>query len=110
MSADVVGYARLMERSEDVYYPGHGPEKRKPLAFVRAFMTHRRMREEAILTRFRAGDRRIADVVAAVYSEVDPRLHPAAAMSTLAHVEHLVEQGRLATDEAVSLAAEYRVT
>ncbi|MGI9464750.1 MAG: MBL fold metallo-hydrolase, partial [Aestuariivirgaceae bacterium] len=50
---------RLMERSEDVYWPGHGPEKRDPLPFVRAFMTHRKMREEAIFNRLKQGDRTV---------------------------------------------------
>jgi hydroxyacylglutathione hydrolase len=68
------------------------------------------MREEAIFNRFRKGDRRIIDVVRAVYAEVDPRLHPAAAMSTLAHVEHLIEQGRLKTDHDLTLEAEYWTT
>ncbi len=99
----------LLGREEAVYFPGHGPEKSQPRAFVRAFMTHRRMREEAILSRFKQGDRTIAEVVASVYSGIDRRLHPAAAMSTLAHVEHLLEQGRLKTDAAASLGAEYRV-
>ncbi len=100
---------RLMARSEEVYWPGHGPEKRDPLPFVRAFMTHRKMREEAIFNRLKQGDRAILEVVRAVYADVDPRLHPAAAMSTLAHVEHLIEQGRVATDGGLTLSAEYRV-
>jgi glyoxylase-like metal-dependent hydrolase (beta-lactamase superfamily II) len=101
---------KLSRRDDDVYWPGHGPHKDRPQSFVRAFMTHRRMREEAIFNRFRKGDRRIIDVVRAVYAEVDPRLHPAAAMSTLAHVEHLIEQGRLKTDHDLTLEAEYWTT
>jgi hypothetical protein len=32
-------------------------------------------------------------VVKQIYAGVDPKLHNAAALSTLAHVEHLIEQG-----------------
>ncbi|MGI9372696.1 MAG: MBL fold metallo-hydrolase, partial [Hyphomicrobiales bacterium] len=76
---------RLLDRKEHVYWPTHGPAKENPRDFVRAFLTHRKMREEAILHRIQKGDRTIGDVVQAVYSEVDPRLHGAAAMSTFAH-------------------------
>ncbi len=100
---------RLMERNEEVYWPGHGPAKRNPLPFVRAFMTHRKMREESIYKRLEQGDRTIMDVVRAVYADVDQRLYPAAAMSTLAHVEHLIEQDRVATDGELTLDAEYWV-
>ena len=101
---------KLMRRSEEVYWPGHGPERRDPLPFVRAFMGHRKMREEAVYKRLAAGDRLVMDVVKSVYANIDARLHPAAAMSTLAHVEHLIEQGRVVTDGALTLDAEYRVT
>ncbi|MBL8906184.1 MAG: MBL fold metallo-hydrolase, partial [Rhizobiales bacterium] len=35
------------------------------------------------------------------------RLHPAAALSTLAHIEHLIEQGRVSTPEKATLDAVY---
>ena len=99
---------KLMARSDEVYWPGHGPAKRDPLPFVRAFKTHRKLREEAIFNRIERGDRKVMDVVRSVYADVDPRLHPAAAMSTLAHVEHLIEQERVTTDGELTLEAEYR--
>lgn len=99
----------LMARTENVYWPGHGPEKNNPQPFVRAFITHRRMREQAIFNRLNQGDRTIMEVVRSVYSEIDPRLHPAAAMSTLAHIEHLVEQGKVVPENGVALDGIYRV-
>ncbi len=98
----------LLDRPETVYWPGHGPEKRNPRPFVRAFLTHRQMRETAILNRIRAGDRTIPAIVAAVYADVDPKLHAAAALSAFAHVEHLVEQGRVVAEGPVTLSGEFR--
>lgn len=98
---------KLLERDEATYWPTHGGPRHDPKPFVRAFLTHRRMREAAIETRIRNGDGKIADIVRKIYADVDPRLHPAAALSTLAHVEHLVERGKIASDEPVSLGAEY---
>lgn len=99
----------VLRREEEIYWPTHGPPKRDPRAFVRGFITHRKMREEAILRRIQKGDRTISEIVKAVYSEVDPKLHPAAAMSTFAHIEHLLEQEKIVTDGPPSLSSEYWV-
>lgn len=83
----------LLERDDDIYLPAHGPSRRDPKPLVRAYLTHRRMREEAIVTRLKAGDRSIEEIVRANYADIDPRLHAAAGLSTLAHIEHLIERG-----------------
>jgi glyoxylase-like metal-dependent hydrolase (beta-lactamase superfamily II) len=98
----------LLDRDDDVYWPGHGPPSRAPKRFVRALIAHRQMREAAILERIRQGDRTVMDVVRAVYADLDPRLHGAAALSALAHVEHLISQGKVAADGAASLSAQLR--
>lgn len=94
---------KLLQRDEQIYWPTHGGPRRDPLPFVRAFLTHRKMREAAIETRIARGDRHIRDIVKNIYSDVDPRLHPAAAMSTMAHIEHLIERGKVKTDRDLSL-------
>lgn len=83
----------LLERDDAVYHPAHGPSRRDPKPLVRAYLTHRKMREEAIIARLKAGDRSIEEIVRAIYADVDPRLHAAAGLSTLAHIEHLIERG-----------------
>ncbi len=60
---------------------------------VRAYLVHRKMREEAIIARLKAGDRSIEEIVKANYADIDPKLHAAAGLSTLAHMEHLIERG-----------------
>jgi glyoxylase-like metal-dependent hydrolase (beta-lactamase superfamily II) len=86
---------KLLKRDDSVYYPAHGPAGAKPLALVRGILAHRKMREEAVYNRVKAGDRSIDEIVANIYAEVDPRLHAAAGLSTLAHLEHLIGQGRI---------------
>lgn len=93
---DYMGSLRkLLKRDEAIYYPAHGPEKRKPQALVRAILAHRKMREAAIFNRVKAGDSTIGEIVANIYADVDPRLHAAAGLSTLAHLENLMEKGRV---------------
>jgi glyoxylase-like metal-dependent hydrolase (beta-lactamase superfamily II) len=98
----------LLGRGEAVYWPGHGGPTRNPKRLVRALIAHRQMREAAILERIRNGDHTVRDVVRAVYRDVDPRLHGAAAQSALAHVEHLIAQGRVACDGAATVTAQLR--
>jgi glyoxylase-like metal-dependent hydrolase (beta-lactamase superfamily II) len=97
----------LLERDDRHYLPGHGGPVREPQAFVRGIRTHRRMRERAILERIRGGDRRIAEMVAAIYRDTDPRLHGAAALSVLAHLEDLLERGEIVTEGPPSLTGVY---
>jgi glyoxylase-like metal-dependent hydrolase (beta-lactamase superfamily II) len=97
---DYMGSLRkLLTRDEAIYYPAHGPEKRIPLALVRAILAHRKMREEAIFNRVKAGDQTVGEIVANIYADVDPRLHGAAGQSSLAHLEHLIEKGRIEVRE-----------
>lgn len=98
---------RLLERDDRLYLPGHGGPVREPAAFLRGLRTHRRMRERAVLERIRAGDRQISEMVKAIYRDTDVRLHGAAALSVLAHLEDLVEKGRVITDGPPRLSGHY---
>jgi glyoxylase-like metal-dependent hydrolase (beta-lactamase superfamily II) len=89
---------KLRGRTETIFWPGHGGPVRDPARFLRGLAGHRRQREAAIRARLAAGDTRIADIVAAIYQGLDPRLRGAAALSVFAHLEDLVGRG-LATSE-----------
>lgn len=99
----------LLTRDDETYWPTHGPAIRDPKPFVRAFIAHREDRENQIIEQLKAGRHRIADMVPVIYASVDKRLYPAAARSVFAHMTRLVEQGRVVTDEPVTLGAEYRL-
>ncbi|KQV68126.1 MBL fold metallo-hydrolase [Rhizobium sp. Root1220] len=99
---------KMIERHDRILLPGHGGPVGKPVSFMRALKTHRRMRERAVLGRIRAGDRSIPDMVKVIYRDTDPRLHGAAALSVLAHIEDLVERGEIETDGPPALLGAYR--
>lgn len=107
MSDFMASLDRLLRRDDRLYLPGHGGPVDRPRNFIRALKAHRRMRERAVLDRIRAGDGRIADMVKVIYRDTDPRLHGAAALSVLAHVEDLVARGLVASDGPPTLAARY---
>ena len=83
---------RLTSRSDTVYLPGHGGQIAEPQRFAKAYLLHRRVREQAILNAIQAGDNTITKVVATVYKGLDERLVRAACLSVQAHVEHLAER------------------
>lgn len=84
---------RLRARRDGIYWPGHGEPIRDPQRYLRALIHHRRAREAAILKRLESGNETIQAIVAHIYEGVDKRLHPSAAMTTLAHLEDLISRG-----------------
>ncbi|MFT3989466.1 MBL fold metallo-hydrolase [Aestuariivirga sp.] len=106
---DMADYMRalrlLLARSEELYHPAHGPSSVNGRSLVRGYIAHRIMREAAILGRIREGDRSIAKIVAALYADVDPRLHAAAAQSVSAHIAHLKQQGLVRGEDGYLSAA-----
>ncbi len=92
---------KLVGRDDALYLPGHGPGKTEPQSLLRGYISHRRMREAAILNRVKAGDRTVDEIVRAVYAGLDPKLHGAAGLSAKAHLNHLIEQGRVRESDGV---------
>ncbi len=102
MSAYLGSLDRLMARDDEVFFPGHGGRVFEPQRLVKAYILHRRMREQSILDCIRGGQTTIPEIVAAIYRGLDPRLVRAASLSVAAHVEHLVERGLVRSEGPVS--------
>ncbi|MGR3503853.1 MBL fold metallo-hydrolase [Pseudaestuariivita sp.] len=67
-------------------YPGHGDPVPDALTRIDALVAHRQMREAQILAALASGPATAADLAARIYTEVDPRLLPAATRNVLAHL------------------------
>ncbi|WP_019961356.1 MBL fold metallo-hydrolase [Woodsholea maritima] len=98
---------RIRARQFARLWPTHGPAVDEPDAFLGAYIAHRRRREAAILGEIEKGQTQIRAIVETLYSDVDKRLHPAAAHSVFAHVIHLIKQGKITTPGAAELGAQY---
>ncbi|MDP2260387.1 MAG: MBL fold metallo-hydrolase [Caulobacter sp.] len=98
---------RIKARGFSTLWPTHGPPITQPEPFVQAYIDHRRNREAQILAAIGQGLTRIKAMVPVLYKDVDPRLHPAAAHSVLAHTLHLVREGRITADGPPGLDSEY---
>ena len=100
---------RLAQRTETVYWPGHGDAIIDPHRKIQALLTHRLERERAILAALAAGDDRIAALVARLYEGLDERLLRGASLSVLAHMQDLIERGEVSCSDAVpTLTSQYQ--
>lgn len=90
---------KLLERNDNVFLPGHGGRVGAPRRTVKAYLLHRRWREQAILDAVRQGTNTIRKLVPVIYHDLDKDIVGAATMSLRAHVEHLVERGIIACDD-----------
>jgi glyoxylase-like metal-dependent hydrolase (beta-lactamase superfamily II) len=104
--------AKVRDRGFATLWPTHGPPIGRQFgrdvgAFVQAFIDHRLEREAQIVAQLATGQRRIKDMVAVIYADVDKRLHPAACHSVLAHIIRLVEQGRVGCEGPPCVDNEY---
>ncbi len=105
---------KLLPRSERVYYPTHGAAINAsttgiaPQEFVQRLIRHREAREAQILACLAAGPQSIPAMVENMYAEVPRYLHGAAGRSVLAHLIHMVADGRVLADPAPHEGALYR--
>ena len=101
MGAYVASLQKLLGRDDRRYLPAHGEPVDSPHKLVRGMILHRHQREAQLIAQLEAGPAHIPGLVAAMYRAVDPRLHPAAARSVLAHLFDLERHGRVACDGAL---------
>jgi glyoxylase-like metal-dependent hydrolase (beta-lactamase superfamily II) len=97
--------ARLQREPVTRIAPGHGTVIDDAQSEVARLIAHRLQREAKVVERVRRAGRATIDVlVASVYDDVDPRLHPVAKGSLLAHLLKLEADGRAARDDAADAA------
>lgn len=94
---------KLLERDDSVFLPGHGGRVIAPRRTVRAYLLHRRWREQSILDAVRQGANTIRKLVPAIYRDLDEDIVGVATLSLRAHVEHLVERGLIACDDVANV-------
>jgi glyoxylase-like metal-dependent hydrolase (beta-lactamase superfamily II) len=74
--------------------PGHGPLVHQPERKIQELIDHRHEREEQVLALLREGKRTPAEMVRAIYPELDPRLQRMAIGQVLSHLYKLRDDGR----------------
>lgn len=100
--------ARLRARRDRVFYPGHGAPVTDPPGRLDWLIAHRRAREAAILSAMGTRPLTVPEITARVYTDVDPRMLPAAERNVLAHLVDLEEQNRIIAEPALAASARFR--
>jgi glyoxylase-like metal-dependent hydrolase (beta-lactamase superfamily II) len=81
--------------------PGHGPMLADPAGTLDYYIAHRAERLAAVFAALDAGATTVPDIVARVYTDVDPALWPFAEWSVRATLSYLAERGELPPGAAV---------
>lgn len=109
MAAYMASLRKLQGRGDRVFYPGHGHPIQDPEGMIAHLIAHREGRTAQILDALSAeAGRSPAELAAAIYTEVDPRLLPAAARNVFSVLIGLVEDGRAEHDGVLSDKAKFR--
>ena len=97
MAAYLASLERVRALGADALAPAHGPLLDDPHAYVSHYIDHRRTREASVVEALAGFGPEGADteaIVAVVYVDVHPLLHPVARFSVWAHLRKLAEEGR----------------
>jgi glyoxylase-like metal-dependent hydrolase (beta-lactamase superfamily II) len=86
---------RVLQLDVQRIYPAHGPVLEPARPVIEGYIAHRLERDAQILDAVRAGAETVADIVARVYRDVSPALHPVARLSVLSHLQKLERDGRV---------------
>lgn len=109
---DFMGSLAILQRrpEEEIYYPGHGAAIDDPQARVAALIAHRQGREAQILHALSAGPITIPDLTAAIYTDTEPKLLPAAQRNVLAHLIDLTKKKRVTCEGALTNETVFMLT
>lgn len=102
----IASLRRLLALDPRMLLPAHGPGIADPKALLEQYIAHREDRERQVLAGLAEGPRTVPSLVAGIYSDVDPALHPVAALSVTAHLQKLEREGRVARAPASDAAGE----
>jgi hydroxyacylglutathione hydrolase len=86
---------RVLRLDVQRIYPAHGPVLEPARPVIEGYIAHRLERDAQILQAVSAGAEMVADIVARVYRDVAPALHPVARLSVLSHLHKLEREGRV---------------
>lgn len=95
----IVAYLDSLERvralGPERVLPGHGPEITDPGRVIDEYVARRLRREQQIRAALDAGPKTIEEVVSELYPDILPQFRRAAALTVLAHLEKLRNQGEV---------------
>ncbi|HXR95473.1 MAG TPA: MBL fold metallo-hydrolase [Rhizomicrobium sp.] len=95
MGAYMISLEKLIARKDRVLYPTHGSPITRPKPFLRAYLSHRKMREAQIMRAIKRGENTVPLLVGALYPGLSPALARAAGLTVEAHLLHMADDKRV---------------
>lgn len=105
MAQFLASLERLMQRHDKMFLPAHGGRIQTPQRVVKAYIMHRKWREQTILACLDEGICTVPRIVGRLYGTIDAGLKEAAALSVLAHLEHLAARELVAAEGPSGLSS-----
>lgn len=95
---------RILALEPRLLAPGHGSAHANTRALLEGYLAHRAAREQQLVAALEVsgGTADVAELVALIYTDVAPELHPVAAYSTLAGLLKLAREGRVIREAGVT--------
>ncbi len=107
MAKFLASLERLMQRHDKMFLPAHGGRIQTPQRVVKAYIMHRKWREQTILACLEKGVCTIPRIVGRLYGTLDVELKEAAALSVLAHLEHLISRELVSAEGPTDLSSAF---
>jgi glyoxylase-like metal-dependent hydrolase (beta-lactamase superfamily II) len=109
---DLLDYMRSLRRLQGMdvrrIYSAHGAVIEDGPGRIEEYIAHRLLRERQILECLGDGIETIPAMVARIYVDVSPKLHPAAAQSVESHLRKLAREGRVREETAADAPSRWR--
>lgn len=100
---------RLLERSDRIFYPGHGNSVLDPKGRTHWLIDHRKERESQILSALKFGGRTPQQIVEVIYTDVPKALFGAAKRNVFAHLIDLTQRGLVSAQPKIASEAIYQL-
>lgn len=97
MKTYLASLERLRELPVQLIAGGHGPALIRPREVIQEYIHHRLAREAQVIAAIREGAQSPAAIVEIAYAATPKALHAMAERSVVAHLEKLIEEGKVVT-------------
>lgn len=109
MGCYIASLRDLAQHQWSRFYPGHGEPITQPHTRLEALLAHRLQREAEVLACLKRAPNTAAGLVRAIYTDLAPTLHAAAARNVLAHLIDLHRRNEIGCTDPISQTTIFHV-
>jgi glyoxylase-like metal-dependent hydrolase (beta-lactamase superfamily II) len=95
----IASLRKLLTHNPKRIFPAHGPTREDAATLIEQYIAHRLEREQQVLNSISKGAISATAMRQRIYPDLDPRLHGAAEIQINAHLNKLIEEGRVVEED-----------